>query len=220
MQAVVLRGNQNGYQLIIDQSADFEAVKVSLRDLLDNLSADSETTDNISFDVLTGERLLSADQNRQLEEIVAEYSGYSIHKITADVMTIEEAQLIKERDNVHLMTQTIRNGQRIEVKGDVLFLGTINEGGSLTTSGNLFVMGEVTGIVHAGAPSYEDKVIIGNLHEAQQVRIGEQITIVEENELEDNPQTVAYVDDLHTISYGHLTDLKEINPKLYHQIGG
>ncbi|WP_282803880.1 septum site-determining protein MinC [Secundilactobacillus kimchicus] len=220
MQAVVLRGNQDGYQLAIDQSADFEAVKTGLRELLDNLSADAEATVKISFDVLTGDRLLSADQNRQLEAIVSEYAGFSIHKITANVMTIEEAFYLKEQDNVHLLTQTIRNGQRVEMKGDVLFLGTINEGGNLTTSGNLYLLGDVMGVVHAGAPSFEDKLIIGDLHQAQQVRISEQINIIEADQLAADHKTVAYVNDLHTVTYGHLHELKEINPKLYHQIGG
>lgn len=220
MQAVILRGNQNGYQLNIDQAADFEAVKIGLRDLLENLSANAKKTSKISFDILTGDRLLSADQNQQLEEIVGEYGEYSIHKITATVMTIEEASYLKEIDNVHLLAQTIHNGQQIKMKGDILFLGNINEGGELSTSGNIYLFGDVRGVVHAGTPNFEDKLIIGDLQKAQQVWIGEQVNFVENDQLSVDYKAIAYVNDLHTVTFGHLHELKEINPNLYHKIGG
>ncbi|WP_225352048.1 hypothetical protein [Secundilactobacillus similis] len=45
MQSVVLRGNQDGYQLVLSQAASFEAIKLELRGLLDNLAADSQIKD-------------------------------------------------------------------------------------------------------------------------------------------------------------------------------
>ncbi len=220
MQSVVLRGNQDGYQLVLDQSAGFEDIKLELRTLLDKLAADATTTSTISFDVLTANRLMTQDENQALSKIISSYEHFTIHKIIADVITIADATRLKEQDNVHLVTQTIRNGQTLTMKGDVLFLGIINEGGRLLTSGNLFIMGTVLGIAQAGFPSNEEKMVMGNLAKAQQVRIGEQISIVEADQPEPDFQTVAYVNDLHVLEYGKLSDLKTINPKLYHQIGG
>lgn len=217
MQSVVLRGNQDGYQIILDQAAGFEDIKIELRGLLDNLATDPQASQTISFDVLPTNRLLTAEQNQQLGKIVGSYDHFQIHKVIPDVMTIEDAVRFKEQDNVHLVTQTIRNGQRVELKGDVLFLGIVNEGGQLITTGNLYLMGTVMGIVQAGYPSSEDKLILGDLHDAQQVRIGEQINIVEPDQLSAQSQTLAYVNDLHVLEYGQLTELKTINPKMYHQ---
>ena len=220
MQAVVLRGNQDGYQLVLDQAASFKEIKEKLRELLDNLAADSNATNQISFDVLSSQRLLTAEQNQQLEQIFSEFDHFQIHKVIPDVITIEDAIHLKEQDNVHLATQTIRNGQTLEMKGDVLYLGLINEGGRLLTTGNIYVMGTVLGILQAGYPSGEDKVVIGDLQHAQQIRIGEQISIVETDQPSKGSQTVAYVNDLHVLEYGQLSDLKTINPKIYHRMGG
>ncbi|MTV83002.1 septum site-determining protein MinC [Secundilactobacillus folii] len=220
MQAVVLRGNQDGYQIVLDQAAGFEEIKEKLRELLDNLATDSPVTDKISFDVLSPKRLLTADQHQQLEAIFGTYDHFQIHKVIPDVMTIEDATRLKEQENVHLATQTIRNGQTLEMKGDVLYFGVINEGGRLLTTGNIYVMGRVLGILQAGYPSSEDKIVIGDFHRAQQIRIGEQINIVEPDEVPDDAQTVAYVNDLHVLEYGQLSELKTINPKMYHQMGG
>ncbi|WP_225352049.1 septum site-determining protein MinC [Secundilactobacillus similis] len=170
--------------------------------------------------MLSPQRLLTAEQHQKLTSIINEYDHFEIHKVITDVMTIEDAEAIKERENVHLVTQTIRNGQTLEMTGDVLFLGIINEGGRLLTTGNLFTMGTALGILQAGYPSAEDKVVVGDLHQAQQVRIGEQISIVEVDQPDADAQTIAYVNDLHVLEYGQLADLKTINPKMYHQMGG
>ncbi|MFC6253256.1 septum site-determining protein MinC [Secundilactobacillus hailunensis] len=220
MQAVVLRGNQNGYQLVLDQAASFKAIEETLRGLLDNLAASSNATKSISFDVISNHRLLTAEQNQALEQIFSKYDHFQIHKVIPDVITIDDAIHIKEQDNVHLATQTIRNGQTLELKGDVLYLGVINEGGRLLTTGNIYVMGTCLGILQAGYPSNEEKVVIGDLQRTQQVRIGEQISIVETDQPTKGSQTVAYVNDLHVLEYGQLSDLKTINPKIYHQMGG
>lgn len=135
-------------------------------------------------------------------------------------MTVADAYFLKERENVHLISRTIRNGQEIQLKGDILFLGTIHEGGKLITTGNIFSIGNVAGILHAGFPNSEEKLILGDLHNAQQVRVGEQFDVIDDEKLEEDVQTIAYVNDLHVLTYGSLNELKQINPKLYNRIGG
>lgn len=221
MQAAVLRGTQDGYDLVIKQSASLDQVMVDLKTLLENLKADAQApTERVSLDVLTEDRILTPEEKHRIEQLVGQYPRFEIHKITANVMTIADALQLKERENVHLLSKVIRNGQDVQMQGDVLFLGTIHEGGKLCTTGNIFSMGNVTGILQAGYPDDESKLVMGNLQTAQQVRIAEQFAIVEQGELAASQQTIAYVNDLHVLSYGNLNQLKKINPKLYNQIGG
>ena len=220
MQAAVLRGTQDGYELVIKQSASLDQVMIDLKTLLENLNVDPQDTGKVSLDVLTEDRLLLADEKRRIEQLVGQYPRFEIHKIAANVITLADAVQLKERDNVHLLSKVIRNGQDVQMQGDVLFLGTIHEGGKLCTTGNIFTMGNVSGILQAGYPDDESKLIMGNLQTAQQVRIAEQFDIVEADELSASQQTVAYVNDLHVLSYGTLGQLKKINPKLYNRIGG
>ncbi len=221
MQAAVLRGTQNVYDLVLKQSASLDQVLVDLKALLENLKVDPQTMDaKVSLDVLTEDRILTADEKTKIEQLVAGYPRFEIHKIAANVITLADAIQLRERENVHLLSKVIRNGQEVVMQGDVLFLGTIHEGGKLRTSGNIFSMGSVAGILQAGYPDDESKLIMGNLQTAQQVRIAEQFDIVEPAQLTDSRQTIAYVNDLHVLSYGKLEQLKKINPKLYNQIGG
>jgi len=221
MQAAVLRGTQNGYDLVLKQSASLDQILVDLKALLENLKVDPQMMDTtVSLDVLTEDRILTADEKTKIEQLVAGYPRFEIHKIAANVITLADAIQLRERENVHLLSKVIRNGQEVVMQGDVLFLGTIHEGGKLRTSGNIFSMGNVAGILQAGYPDDESKLIMGNLQTAQQVRIAEQFDIVEPEQLTDSRQTIAYVNDLHVLSYGKLEQLKKINPKLYNQIGG
>ncbi|WP_143463308.1 septum site-determining protein MinC [Levilactobacillus enshiensis] len=221
MQAAVLRGTQNGYDLVLKQSASLDQILVDLKALLENLKVDPQVMDTkVSLDVLTEDRILTADEKTKIEQLVAGYPRFEIHKIAANVITVADAIQLRERENVHLLSKVIRNGQEVVMQGDVLFLGTIHEGGKLRTSGNIFSMGNVAGILQAGYPDDESKLIMGNLQTAQQVRIAEQFDIVEPAQVTDSRQTIAYVNDLHVLSYGKLEQLKKINPKLYNQIGG
>ncbi|AYM03539.1 septum site-determining protein MinC [Levilactobacillus yiduensis] len=222
MQAAVLRGTQNGYDLVLKQSASLDQILVDLKALLENLKVDPQALEasKVSLDVLTEDRILTAEEKKRIEQMVAQYPRFEIHKIAANVMTIADAVQLRERENVHLLSKVIRNGQEVVMKGDVLFLGTIHEGGKLRTTGNIFSMGNVAGILQAGYPDDESKLIMGNLQAAQQVHIAEQFDIIEADALSASQQTVAYVNDLHVLSYGKLGQLKKINPKLYNQIGG
>lgn len=222
MQAAVLRGTQNGYDLVLKQSASLDQILVDLKTLLENLKVDPQAQEAtlVSLDVLTEDRILTAEEKHQIEQLVGQYPRFEIHKIAANVMTIADAIQMRERENVHLLSKVIRNGQDVEMTGDVLFLGTIHEGGKLCTTGNIFSMGNVAGILQAGYPDDESKLVMGNLQTAQQIRIAEQFDIIETDEIADSAQTIAYVNDLHVLSYGNLNHLKKINPKLYNQIGG
>ncbi|MGY5338885.1 septum site-determining protein MinC [Levilactobacillus spicheri] len=222
MQAAVLRGTQNGYDLVLKQSASLDQILVDLKTLLENLKIDPQAQEatKVSLDVLTEDRILTVEERQQIEQLVGQYPRFEIHKIAANVMTIADAVQMKERENVHLLSRVIRNGQEVDMTGDVLFLGTIHEGGKLQTTGNIFSMGNVAGILQAGYPDDESKLVMGNLKTAQQIRIAEQFDIIDPDDLEASVQTVAYVNDLHVLSYGNLNQLKKINPKLYNQIGG
>lgn len=221
--AAVLKGTKDGYELVLDERASLDEIFVSLNKLLDNLKTQTASTkpNVVNFDVLTGKRLWSAEDRQSLEKTFANYDNFSIHKVISEVITIERADQIREQENVHVVDRTIRNGQDVIIEGDVLFLGTVHQGGKLFVSGNLYVMGKVEGIIQAGYPNFENKLIIGDVHNAQQIRIGEQFEILDDisaNKI--TKESVIYISDLHVLDYGKIEELKQINPKFFNLIGG
>lgn len=221
MQSVVLKGIQAGYELIIKENASIREILVDLKQLLDGLSEKNSNSDEIlQLNVQMGNRIMSEDDKNDIIKLVNEHDNLSISSFLSNVITKEESKKIMAERNVEVMSRVIRNGQEVNVDGDVLFFGKIHEGGKLFATGNIFNMGTIEGIVQAGFPDNENKLIIGNLHTAQQVRVGEQYDIVDDRPIEDSAKTVIYVNDLHVLSYGKINNLKEINPKFFNRIGG
>lgn len=221
MQSAVLKGTQSGYEVILDESSSLEQINTDLKNLLNRLGENNlKKSENIKLNIRIGNRLFSQEQKNIIIDNINSYHGLSVGHFISNVLTKEDAKAKFKQKYIEPMSKTIRNGQEVNVDGDVLFFGTVHEGGKLFASGNIYNMGNVKGIIQAGYPDNEDKLIIGNLHNAQQVRVGEQYDIVSDNPIDDEENTVVYVNDLHLLSYGKINDLKEINPKFFNRIGG
>lgn len=224
MQNVVLKGHKGGYTISIRANSKFEDVLTELVVLFSELQNDkkNDAIQPISFNITTGKRLLSADEKKKIEDIVSDYPLFSIHKVTSDVMLIQDAIEMVESKTVHLSANTVRNGQVEYIKGDALFIGNLHKGGILKASGNIFLLGKCEGIVHAGYLTDAQAIIVGNVSKAQQVRIADVVDIISENQevISKDEETVVYVNDLHVLDYTKREQIKKIRPKLFAHMGG
>lgn len=220
MQAVTLKGHKEGYEIILNSSASMDEIIQGLQELLTGLQASADSDgDATVFDCNTGSRLLDAEDKKKIEAIVAKFPNFSIHRIKSDVIRTDVALDIMNSRSTHKVGKVIRNGQVEKIKGDVLFFGNVHQGGKLCASGNIYVMGEVHGIVHAGYEDDTRAVIVGNLNDAQQVRIGDVVDIVADNG--DNPlDNVIYVSDLHNLESTTVSKLAALRPKIFVRAGG
>jgi septum site-determining protein MinC len=74
-----------------------------------------------------------------------------------------------------LLHRSLRSGQRVEHRGDVIIAGHVNDGGEVLASGNVTVLGRLSGLVHAGYEGDEDTAVVARSMEALQVRVGSKI---------------------------------------------
>lgn len=218
-QSVVLKASNDGYELVFKQAASFDEIMVDLKTLLNRLQADNTTDKKISFDMDTQHRLLTAEQNQEVTRLIQRYPQFSIHKLAADVILTTDALAMVERNTVHLVNQIIRNGQVVEITGDVLFFGKIHEGGVLRATGSIFVMGEVLGILEAGYPDHNEAVIVSALTTVPRVRVGELLELVDTDKIVAGTNVV-YINDIQALDYQPLTQLKRVRPKLFTRNGG
>lgn len=77
------------------------------------------------------------------------------------------------------LRRSLRSGQRIEHRGDVIVLGQVNDGAEIVASGHVVVLGRLQGLVHAGSDGNEEASIIAKAFEATQVRIGHKVGTME-----------------------------------------
>ncbi len=72
---------------------------------------------------------------------------------------------------------TVRSGQVIAFKGNVVIIGDVNPGGLVQADGNIIVLGCLKGIVHAGYNGNRDAIVGAyDLGNAMQIRIADMIT--------------------------------------------
>ncbi|KRL61872.1 septum site-determining protein MinC [Latilactobacillus fuchuensis] len=220
MDAVTLRGRKEGFELNIDAGADFDQALLALAELLTKIRQEQPTlgSDKIELELTTGLRLLNEAQETALQTTLARFPEFQVNRIQSLVMTIEEATAQREADRLHVEPNVLRSGQEVNYDGDVLFVGNLHQGATVKASGSIFVLGEVAGIVHAGYPDNPEAVIAGDLSHAVQLRIADAVEILDHKKNQFTAQSMSYINDLHVIDYGAITDLKQINPKLYRKM--
>jgi septum site-determining protein MinC len=77
-----------------------------------------------------------------------------------------------------VLHRSLRSGQRVEHRGDVIITGHVNDGAEVLASGNITVLGRLNGLLHAGCEGGgedPDTVVVSRCMEALQVRIGSKI---------------------------------------------
>ena len=221
-EAISLKGHKDGYEIVLRSAAKFSDIEQELKQLLDQLYKDNSKfdADQVDFKIQTGNRLLSADEKKKIEDIFANYPLFSIHRIKSDVILKDDAAAIIEKNMIHANADIIRNGQIKTIDGDVLFMGTIHEGGILQATGNVYLLGKTEGIVSAGFPDNNSAVIVGDVTHAQQVRIADLVTIFDDEVQPDKSKPVVFVNDLHKLAYLRMDELKKLRPKIYAKFGG
>jgi septum site-determining protein MinC len=67
--------------------------------------------------------------------------------------------------------KTLRAGQRVETKCHVIVMGDVNPGAEIISAGNIFVMGRLSGNVHAGAEGNDQAKVYALEFHPMQLRI-------------------------------------------------
>ena len=81
----------------------------------------------------------------------------------------------EKESNVLFHEGTLRSGEQLEIEGDVLLLGDVNPGASISATGDVMVFGRLLGKAHAGKGGNPDAKITALELKPLQLRIGDQI---------------------------------------------
>ena len=217
MENVFLRGRNDGYEIEIPAERNFELSLQELTTLLEKVRAEDTSTREIDFKGRTGRRILTDEQRQRLYALVGQFEHFKIIEVTADVMDQTTVAALLKSKALHFVPQVIRSGQEVFYEGDVIVLGSVHQGATLMASRNIYVVGAVEGILHAGFPDNSEAIIAGDLRQAAQLRISDLVEIVADQP-EIQGQQFTYIDDLHNLATAKLTDLKKIKPKLFQQL--
>jgi septum site-determining protein MinC len=81
------------------------------------------------------------------------------------------------QEETMMLRKTVRSGQKIDFKGNVVIQGDVNAGAEIIATGDIIVLGALRGLAHAGAEGSESAVVVALMLEPTQLRIASHIAI-------------------------------------------
>ncbi|MGM0378907.1 MAG: septum site-determining protein MinC [Bacillota bacterium] len=169
------KGVKEGIILDIPKKLEFDQIKKILNQ---KSNKKNNLLKNANLVGIKGKKL-TYKEKYLLEEILTNL--FKIKVLNLENMEynerIEDKQENKKNDN-QLITidKTLRSGEEIVSKGDIVILGDVNPGAVLKSNGNIIVMGKLRGIAHAGINGKDGAYIVANKLIPNQLRINEIIS--------------------------------------------
>ncbi|MCM3114984.1 septum site-determining protein MinC [Neobacillus sp. MER 74] len=221
-QNVTIKGTKEGLVLHLDDSCSYDELK---KELDYKLSANSSTQDErhlTSVKVEIGNRYLTEPQREELKELIRQKKNFVVDEIESNVITKDEAEELLAETEVMTVSRIIRSGQVLEVPGDLLLIGDVNPGGTVIAGGNIFIMGTLKGIAHAGCYGNDEAIIAASSMKPSQLRISDCLNSAPDS-LQSNEKRemeCAYIDENRQIIVDRLQVLIQLRPNLTRLEGG
>ena len=221
-QNVTIKGTKDGLVLRFADNCSYDELKLELDQ---KLSANTGTQDehhSISVKLEVGNRYLTDEQREELKELIRKKKNLVVDDIVSNVITKDEADQLRAENEVMTVTKIIRSGQILQVPGDLLLIGDVNPGGTVIAGGNIFIMGALKGIAHAGCYGNDQAVIAASIMKPTQLRINNSLNLVSDliSATEKREMECAYMDENHQIKIDRLQSLIQLRPNLTRLEGG
>lgn len=208
-----MKGTKHGLVLQLDDQCAY----LELLEDLEHKVLEGGLDGKIDVQLHLGKRYCSLDQKKQLVQIIEQQGNLLVSKIQSDVLTIEESKQLQLLQRSDTYVGIIRSGQVIRATGDIIVVGDVNPNGRIEAGGNIYVLGKLKGIAHAGVNGNTEAIITASHFEPTHVIIAdcvEAMTNEKKFVLEHTDQLCAYLDGNGVIRYDLIQDTRKIRPGL------
>lgn len=169
---VTIKGIKDGLVFLLDDQCELEEVLSELRYKLEHSHQNILTGPIIHVDVKMGSRRISEEQKQSILDILKQKGNLLIRTVESPPLEPED----KPATGPVVKTGMVRSGQILHHKGDLLFLGDVNPGGTIIATGDIYILGALRGTAHAGVEGNEDAIIAASYLAPTQLRISDMIS--------------------------------------------
>lgn len=173
-QHIMIKGVKEGLLFLLDDQCEFEALLAELQYKLEKTHQQLLTGPLVHIHVKLGSRTATDEQKEQLASIIRGQGNLIIGSMESDLP--EPVDHTSNTSKLHVITSIIRSGQTLEHDGDLLLIGDVNPGGTLLCTGDIYVLGALKGMAHAGIEGRTDVVIATSLMKPTQLRIADVVS--------------------------------------------
>ncbi|MBS4208963.1 septum site-determining protein MinC [Bacillus sp. FJAT-50079] len=221
-QNIMIKGTKNGLSLQLNDRCSYKELLVELEEKLAELHRVDDDRPLISVSIQAGNRYLDEQQQEELKELIRQKRNLIVDHIESNVVTKAEAQQYIDEQEITSVATIVRSGQVLEVEGDLLLVGDVNPGGTVKAGGNIFIMGALRGVAHAGYTGKAESVIVASFMTPSQLRIYDCISRAPDHydKEEHHQMECAYIDRTNQIVIDRLQVLKHLRPNITRFKGG
>ncbi|BDG36950.1 septum site-determining protein MinC [Saccharococcus caldoxylosilyticus] len=214
-QYVTIKGTKDGLTLHLDDNCSYDDL---LRELEEKLTVSEKIEPDsplVSVHLKVGNRYLTPEQEEELRTLIRRTKNFVVSSIESNVLTKEEALEWKRKTEIVSVSKIVRSGQVLHVQGDLLLIGDVNPGGTVIAGGNIFILGALRGIAHAGYYGNKEAVIAASVMKPTQLRISDVMNRAPDYKTDEgNEMECAYIDEHNQIVVDRLQLLMHLRPNL------
>lgn len=216
---VHIKGTKDGLVLRLDDQCAYSELVEELERKVSEGGIDGK----VEVQLHLGNRYCTEQQRKQLTEVVQNTGKMRVSKVQSDVLTTEESNQRILQQKCEIYAGIIRSGQIVRSPGDIVIVGDVNPNGRIEAGGNIYVLGKLKGIAHAGAGGNKEAVITAAFFAPTHVLIADQTQLMSNEQqfvLKHREQLCAYLNSYGEISYSHVQDIRKLRPFLNTFKGG
>ena len=216
---VHIKGTKNGLVLRLDDQCAYSELVEELERKVSEGGIDGK----VEVQLHLGNRYCTDVQKQQLIQVVQHTGKMLVSKIQSDVLSIEESNKRISQQKCETYVGIVRSGQVVFSPGDVVVVGDVNPNGRIEAGGNIYVLGKLKGIAHAGVGGNKGAVITAAFFAPTHVLIANKIEIMSNEQRfvsKNREQLCAYLNSEGEITYGHVQEIRKLRPCLNTFKGG
>ncbi len=213
-----MKGTKDGFVLRLDDQCAYSDLVEELKKKVLEGGIDGK----VDVQLYLGYRYCTDEQIDELIHIVQETEQLIVANVQSEVLTVHESnQKMIESQDTYL--GVVRSGQILRSSGDIIIVGNVNPNGRVEAGGNVYVLGKLKGIVHAGVQGNKEAIIAASRFEATHIMIADQVEAMSDEhvkEIDQAEMTCAFIGYDGRITYDQIHALKNIRPLLNVSKGG
>jgi len=172
-QHITIKGVKEGLVFLLDDACEFSVLLNELQYKLEKSHHQLLTGPIVHVQVRLGSRQPTETELEQLRTMIRARGNLLVQSIESEAEPEPEDE---SGNNLKLLTGIVRSGQTVEHDGNLLLMGDLNPGGTLLCTGDIYVLGALRGLAHAGSGGRNDVVIAASLLRPTQLRIADVIS--------------------------------------------
>ncbi|CAG7655327.1 septum site-determining protein MinC [Paenibacillus allorhizosphaerae] len=158
---VTIKGVKDGLVFLLDDTCEFSEVLAELKHKLEKTHQQILTGPIIHVHVKLGSRAVTDEEKDEVRTIISQKGNLLVQSV--ETQDSERKKSEHGFSSVAIVRGIVRSGQTSSHDGNILFLGDVNPGGTIVSTGSIYIMGSLRGMAHAGVDG-DDRAVIAASH--------------------------------------------------------